>query len=157
MRTLCVRMFNARRSYITGAYGHVSDAKNIEPEWALCFCDALVAVAWPIWLRSKSRVGVTIAALDEPAALRPNFHMCQFGPPPTLGGLQRSTPWVWLWCEQLSPSRASGFRGRRYPMGTGCSSDRLRAGSRCTRCGRKGATVQRSGFHGKPRPELLEG
>jgi len=24
----------------------------------------------------------------------------EFGPGPTLGELQRSTPWVWLWCER---------------------------------------------------------
>ena len=26
--------------------------------------------------------------------------MRQFGPRPTLGELQRTTPWVWLWCER---------------------------------------------------------
>jgi hypothetical protein len=25
----------------------------------------------------------------------------QPGPIPTLGDLQRTTPWVWLWCENL--------------------------------------------------------
>jgi hypothetical protein len=26
--------------------------------------------------------------------------MRDLGPPPTLGELQRTTPWVWLWCER---------------------------------------------------------
>jgi len=26
--------------------------------------------------------------------------MREFGPRPTLGELQRSTPWIWLWCER---------------------------------------------------------
>jgi hypothetical protein len=34
--------------------------------------------------------------LDGRATLRPNFGMLEFGPRPTLGELQRTTPWVWL-------------------------------------------------------------
>src|SRR5215469_988989 len=60
----------------------------------------------------------------------------EFGPGPTLGELQRSTPWVWLWCEPLPASRAAA------------SGDKLRAGARCTNCGRKGATLQLPGWAG---------
>ena len=34
--------------------------------------------------------------LDGRATLRPNSGMLEFGPRPTLGELQRTTPWVWL-------------------------------------------------------------
>jgi hypothetical protein len=43
--------------------------------------------------------GQHIALLDVPATLLPNSRMRDFGPRPTLGELQRTTPWVWLWCE----------------------------------------------------------
>jgi len=34
----------------------------------------------------------------------------EFGPGPTLGELQRSTPWVWLWCERC-PHHALRHQG----------------------------------------------
>jgi hypothetical protein len=74
--------------------------------------------------------------LDEPAVLRPNSGMRKLGPRPTLGELQRATPWVWLWCERCQ---------HHAPL---ASSDKLRAGARCTSCGGKGATLQHPGWAG---------
>jgi hypothetical protein len=47
-----------------------------------------------------SRARQHIALLDKPPTLRPNSVMREFGRRPTLGELQRPTPWVWLWCER---------------------------------------------------------
>jgi hypothetical protein len=40
----------------------------------------------------------SISWLETNVTLSPN--MRESGPRPTLGELQRSTPWVWLWCER---------------------------------------------------------
>jgi len=64
---------------------------------------------------------------------------------PTLAEIQRDSPWVWVCCE------AEGC-GRMAPMalaplmirwGMDASSDRLRQCARCSKCGRKGAVIQR--------------
>jgi len=39
------------------------------------------------------------------------------GPIPTLGELQRATPWVWLWCERCQHHAPAGVRRRRHPLG----------------------------------------
>jgi hypothetical protein len=60
------------------------------------------------------------------------------GPVPSLGELQRTTPWVWLWCERRQASCTTCLRRRRHPMGrerierpaTGSSSAAARAVAR---------------------------
>jgi hypothetical protein len=90
-----------------------------------------------------------LAVLDEPTILRRNFPaMRQFGPRPTLGELQRTTPWVWLWCEHCQHHAPLACAVAVILWGADASSDKLRANARCTRCGGKGATLQRPGWAG---------
>jgi hypothetical protein len=86
--------------------------------------------------------------LDEPATLRPNSVMREFGRRPTLGELQRTTPWVWLWCERCQHHAPLACAVPVILWGPDSSSDKLRAGARCTSCGGKGATLQRPGWAG---------
>jgi hypothetical protein len=44
-------------------------------------------------------------------------HKSPPGPRPTLGDLQRSTPWVWMHCERCQHSAPFCLRRRRDPMG----------------------------------------
>jgi hypothetical protein len=46
--------------------------------------------------------------------------MRELGPRPTLGDLQRTTPWVWLWCERCQHHATTRLRCGRHPVGTGC-------------------------------------
>jgi hypothetical protein len=66
--------------------------------------------------------------------------MREFGPRPTLGELQRTTP-----CQHRAPLACAVAV---ILWGPEASSDKLRAGARCTCCGGKGATVQRPGWAG---------
>src|SRR5689334_8740028 len=66
----------------------------------------------------------------------------------TLGELQRSTPWVWLWCERCQHHAPLACAVAVIRRGPGASSDKLPAGARCTRCGRKGATLEHPGWAG---------
>jgi hypothetical protein len=52
-----------------------------------------------------------LGVLEDSAGLLPNFRMRDFGPRPTLGDVQRTTPWVWL-----PASCAAGLRRRRHPV-----------------------------------------
>jgi hypothetical protein len=72
--------------------------------------------------------------------------MPEHGPRPTLGELQQTTPWVWLWCERCQHHAPLACAVAVILWGPDASSDRLRAGARCTSCGRKGATIQRPGW-----------
>ena len=74
--------------------------------------------------------------------------MRQLGPPPTLAELQRTTPWVWLWCERCQHHAPLACAVPVILWGPDASSDKLRAGARCTGCGGKGATLQRPGWAG---------
>jgi hypothetical protein len=86
--------------------------------------------------------------LDERATSRPNPAMRELGPRPTLGELQRMTPWVWLWCERCQHHAPLACAVAVILWGPNASSDKLRAGARCTNCGGKGATLQRPGWAG---------
>jgi hypothetical protein len=86
--------------------------------------------------------------LEDSAGLLPNFRMRDFGPRPTLGDLQRTTPWVWLWCERCQHHAPLACAVAVIRWGPDTSSDKLRAGARCTSCGSKGATVQHPGWAG---------
>jgi len=74
--------------------------------------------------------------------------MRQFEPRPTLGELQRTTPWVWLWCERCQHHAPLACAVPVILWGPNASTDKLRAGARCTSCGRKGATLQHPGWAG---------
>jgi hypothetical protein len=74
--------------------------------------------------------------------------MREFGPRPTLGELQRTTPWVWLWCERCQHHAPLACAVAVILWGPDASSDKLRSGARCTNCGSKGATIQRPGWAG---------
>jgi hypothetical protein len=74
--------------------------------------------------------------------------MREFGPRPTLGELQRTTPWVWLWCERCQHHAPLACAVAVILWGPDASSDKLRSGARCTNCGGKGATLQRPGWAG---------
>ena len=74
--------------------------------------------------------------------------MHQFGPRPTLGELQRTTPWVWLWCERCQHHAPLACAIAVILWGPNAPSDKLRAGARCTSCGSKGATLQHPGWAG---------
>jgi hypothetical protein len=67
--------------------------------------------------------------------------MREVGSRPTLGELQRTTPWVWLWCERCQHHAPLACAIPVILWGPDASSDKLRAGARCTSCGGKGATA----------------
>jgi hypothetical protein len=73
-------------------------------------------------------------------------HKSRPGPRPTLGDLQRSTPWVWLWCERCQHHAPFACAPAVIRWGADTSSDMLRQRTRCTSCGGKGATLQHPGW-----------
>ena len=91
-----------------------------------------------------------MALLDEGATLQPNVGLMQryTGPRPTLGDLQRTTPWLWLHCEGCSHYSPLACAVPVIRWGANTSSDKLRQCARCTACGRKGATLQHPGWGG---------
>jgi hypothetical protein len=89
---------------------------------------------------------VKATLLDERDALQPDSEMRESGLLPTLGELQRTTPWIWLWCERCQHHAPLACAVAVILWGPDVSSDRLRAGARCTSCGGKGATLQRPGW-----------
>jgi len=70
----------------------------------------------------------------------------RLGPRPTLGDLQRSTPWVWLCCERCQHHAPFACAPAVIRWGANASSDMLRQRTRCTCCGGRGATVQHPGW-----------
>jgi hypothetical protein len=67
--------------------------------------------------------------------------------PPTLEEMRQSAPWLWMLCRNVKCMH-------RAPMaitpliirwGGNASSDRLRAGARCLKCGKRGADLQHPG------------
>jgi hypothetical protein len=76
-----------------------------------------------------------VALLDGPGILRRNLRPCANQARPTLGELQRTTPWVWLWCERCQHHAPLACAVPVILWGPDASSDKLRAGARCTSCG----------------------
>lgn len=68
------------------------------------------------------------------------------GPVPTLGQLQKSTDWFWIWCERCQHHAPMKFAPLIARWGADTSSDKLRRCARCTACGNKGATLQHPGW-----------
>jgi len=65
---------------------------------------------------------------------------------PDVAELQESTSWFWLWCERCQHSAPIKFAPLIARWGADASSDKLRRGARCTKCGHKGATLQHPGW-----------
>jgi hypothetical protein len=68
----------------------------------------------------------------------------------TLGELRRGTPWFWLHCTGRGCAHRAPTALAPYIIrwGPDASSDLLRQSARCSRCGRKGATLQHPGWMG---------
>jgi len=71
------------------------------------------------------------------------------GPRTTLGDLQRSTPWVWLWCERCQHHSPLACAVPVIRWGAGASSEVLRERARCTAFVRKGTTLQDPSWAGE--------
>jgi hypothetical protein len=63
---------------------------------------------------------------------RPRTKRQQPGPRPTLGDLQRATPWVWVWCEKCQHHAPLACAVAVIRWGPNTSSDKLRRCARCT-------------------------
>ncbi|MEX2126921.1 MAG: hypothetical protein WD871_01585 [Xanthobacteraceae bacterium] len=79
---------------------------------------------------------------DEPPP-RPRRPKEPLPPVPTLGELRRTSCWFWVHCRRIDCHHRAPIA--LVPLiirwGHDASSDRLRHAARCTRCGRKGATL----------------
>jgi hypothetical protein len=64
------------------------------------------------------------------------------GQRPTLGELQRSSSWWWLYCERCQHYAPMAFAAPVILWGTDAPSDKLRQCARCIECGGKGATLK---------------
>ena len=79
---------------------------------------------------------------------RPHAKRQQTGPRPTLGDLQRSHCWTWVYCEKCWHHAPMALVPLIIRWGADTSSDRLRQSARCIMCGHKGATLQHPGWAG---------
>jgi hypothetical protein len=70
--------------------------------------------------------------------------------PPTLAQLRHTSCWWWVSCENVECLHCApmALAPVIIPWGPDTSSDVLRRAARCTRCGRKGATLQHPGWAG---------
>jgi hypothetical protein len=69
-------------------------------------------------------------------------HKSPPGPRPTLGELQRSSSWWWLYCERCPHYAPMAFAAPVILWGANAPSDKLRQCARCTGCGSKGAKLK---------------
>jgi len=68
------------------------------------------------------------------------------GPIPTLGALQKSSAWWWVYCDRCQRRIATALAPYVIRWGADASSDVLRRSARCVKCGHKGATLQHPGW-----------
>jgi hypothetical protein len=68
-------------------------------------------------------------------------HKSSPGPRPTLGELQRSSSWWWVYCERCPHYAPMAFAAPVILWGADTPSDKLRQCARCMACGHKGATL----------------
>jgi transposase len=70
--------------------------------------------------------------------------------PPTLAQLHQAACWGWLGCQnvQCLHTAPTALAPLIMRWGPDASSDRLRRSARCSRCGRRGATLQHPGWAG---------
>jgi hypothetical protein len=80
---------------------------------------------------------------------RPRAERQPPGPRPTIAELQRSHCWTWVYCEKCLHHAPMALVPLMIRWGAETSSDRLRQCARCTKCGHKGATLQRPGWAGR--------
>ena len=73
-------------------------------------------------------------------------------PVATLADLRRVTPWLWVHCERCQHRSPAALVPLIIRWGADASSDVLRRCARCTRCGRKGASIQIPGWGGLEAP-----
>jgi len=79
---------------------------------------------------------------------RPHAKRQPPGPRPTLGDLQRSHCWTWVYCEKCLHHAPMALVPLMIRWAAETSSDRLRQCARCTKCGHRGATLQHPGWAG---------
>jgi DNA-directed RNA polymerase subunit RPC12/RpoP len=70
------------------------------------------------------------------------------GPIPTLGALQKSSAWWWVYCDRCQRRVATALAPYVIRWGDDTSSDKLRRSARCVKCGHKGAMLQHPGWTG---------
>ena len=75
-------------------------------------------------------------------------HKSPPGPRPTLGELQCTYPWTWLWCERCQHRAPFALAAAVIRWGANVSSDKLRQCVRCTACGTRGGTLQHPSWTG---------
>jgi hypothetical protein len=78
---------------------------------------------------------------------RPHAKRQPAGPRPTLGDLQHSHCWTWVYCEKCLQRAPMALVPLIVRWGADTSSDRLRQRARSTKCGPKGATTSGMGGH----------
>jgi hypothetical protein len=66
----------------------------------------------------------------------------------TLGEIRRVACWVWLDCESCQHHVPLALTAAIIRWGAAASSDILRRSARCSRCGKKGATISLPGWGG---------
>jgi hypothetical protein len=71
-----------------------------------------------------------VTPLDRSRSCGRTLDMRQLGPRPTLGELQRSTAWVWLWCERCQYHAPFACAVAVIRWGPNASTDKLRVGAR---------------------------
>ena len=67
---------------------------------------------------------------------------------PTLGELQKSTPWVRVYCDKCLHSAPFALAPFVIRWGAETSAMKLKRSARCTECGHKGATLHLPGWGG---------
>jgi hypothetical protein len=75
-------------------------------------------------------------------------HKSPPGPRPTLGNLQRATPWVWMHCDRCQHKAPFACAVAVIRWGPDTTSDKLRQCASCTGCGQKGAVIQHPSWGG---------
>lgn len=69
---------------------------------------------------------------------------------PTLGNMRKDVCWVWVICANLKCRRSVpvALAPLIIRWGEGASNDVIRESSRCSKCGRKGATLKHPSWAG---------
>ena len=98
-------------------------------------------------LRNDAACARPSARADTDNERKVTCSLAKFGRPSaslattTLADLRRCTPWLWACCGAASIARR--LHHPAEDPGANALSDILRRSAQCTRCGRKGATIQR--------------
>jgi hypothetical protein len=87
----------------------------------------------------------SVAAVP-PGRMAPSSRACE--PTRPLEQLRRGTPWCWVVCEACLHRRPMAFVPLIIRWGPDASSYVLRKSARCSKCGRKGASLQHPSWAG---------